>query len=400
MARPVSAPKTRPLVQKTPKPPVVKAKSKLGPVPFDKVEFTRTPGGRERGGGPGGEAWIISVDGKRAGVAYINLAVDAIRGQHASFHVFLNRPSQGRQIGRAAYQHCCQNSQYDVIYAHMRKSNLASRKAAEHAGFVEDTVPGDTQLVLAWRRDAVQPATFVSPEMIDSATCRERSTTRALQTAPSEATRASNEKSVSSLDLQFDEKSSDVIIWNGQVVMSRTEEAYFNVLFYKLAHLQPRTVLEIGFGLGISAGLIQQYLKPEKHDIYEIETSIYQDLVSFARQFPSVQPFCGDWDQCQINERYDFIFFDPFDYLPEESGEEGGEAETRRQAQRDARAEKMRALLNPEGVLCHPHFGDGDVPALSGFSTVVVARIKVSPIRMADETLCEDVAIVYHTPLA
>ncbi|MNM31875.1 hypothetical protein D3C81_424600 [compost metagenome] len=397
MARTVSTPRAKANTRKTPKPPAVKAKSKLGPVPFEKLEFVRAPGSRERGGGPGGEAWIISAEGKRAGLAYINLVEDAARGRHASFHVFLNRPSQGRQIGRAAYQHCCLNSQYDVIYAHMRKSNVASRKAAEHAGFAEATVAGDTQLVLVWHRDLDQAVRSASPEVSVSTPRTESPSARGSQAQTSSVVTASNEKSMSSIDLQFDEKSNDVLIWNGQVVMSRTEEEYFKALFSKLAHLQPRAVLEIGFGLGISAALIQQYLKPERHDIFEIETSIYQDLLSFSQHHPSVRPFCGDWNQYRIEERYDFIFFDPFDYHSGEEGEGGADGE---QAQRASRAQKMRALLNPGGVLCHPHFGDGDVPELPGFSTVIVERMRVSPIRMADETLCEDVAIVYHRPQA
>lgn len=82
--------------------------------------------------------------------------------------------------------------------------------------------------------------------------------------------------------------------------------------------------------------------------------------------------------------------------------EEGDEVDgpQRELDQRACRALKMRALFSPSGVLCHPHFGDGDVPELPGFTTVIVERMKVSPIRMADETLCEDVAIVYHKPIA
>lgn len=396
MGRSVSTPGSKVTARTTPKPPPVKAKSKLGPVSPEDLEFTRTPGSRERGGGPGGEAWVISVEGKRAGIAYINLVEDEVRGRHASFHVFLNRPSQGRQIGRSAYQYCCQNSQYDVIYAHMRKSNLASRKAAEHAGFVEAPT-GDSQLVLVWYRDTNRHAKPEHAEVssdIQDKDAHEHVT----QTRPTTAVRTFDEVPVSSLELQFDEKNSDVLVWNGQVVMSRTEEAYFEMLFSRLAYLNPRTVLEIGFGLGISATLIQQYLKPERHDILEIESTIYQDLLAFSQRHPSVQPFCGDWNRCHIEGNYDFIFFDPFDYHMEEGAQvEGFHCE---QAQRATRALKMRALLNPDGVLCHPHFGDGDVPELPGFATVIVERVKVSPIRMADETLCEDVAIVYHKPLA
>lgn len=396
MARSVSRPRSKTDAQTTPKPPPVKAKSKLGPLSPEKLVFTRTPGSRERGGGPGGEAWVISVEGKRAGIAYINLVKDEVRGRHASFHVFLNRPSQGRQIGRGAYQYCCQHSQYDVIYAHMRKSNLASRKAAEHAGFIEASAAGDSQLVMVWYRDANRDAkpgcSEVSSEMHDKSAPEYGSQDQPFTTGP-----RLHEVQLSSVDLQFDEKSSDVLIWKGQVVMSRSEEAYFEALFYKLTHLNPRTVLEIGFGLGISATLIQQYFKPELHDIFEIETSIYQDLLAFSQGHPSVRPFPGDWNRCHIDRHYDFIFFDPFDYHMEEGDQ--GEGPLCEQAQRASRAAKMRALLNPGGVLCHPHFGDGDVPELPGFATVIVERMKVSPIRMADETLCEDVAIVYHRPL-
>lgn len=159
MVRSVKQPKPKAAARKTPKPPPVPAKSRLGPVDLENVEFVRTPGTRERGGGPGGEAWIIQAHGKRAGTAYINMTEDVVRGTHASFHVFLNRPSQGRQIGRAAYRVCCLESRHDVIYAHMRKSNIASRKAAEHAGFIEASAPSDSQLVMVWHRSSANTAT-------------------------------------------------------------------------------------------------------------------------------------------------------------------------------------------------------------------------------------------------
>ncbi|SDS62900.1 hypothetical protein SAMN05216496_2027 [Pseudomonas sp. Z003-0.4C(8344-21)] len=194
---------------------------------------------------------------------------------------------------------------------------------------------------------------------------------------------------MSSIELQFDEKNEDVLIWNGQVVMSRTEEEYFKVLFRRLAYLKPVSVLEIGYGLGISAGLIQEYLMPLRHDIFEIEKAVCKDLERFSDANLSVHSHCGDWKQSVIDQQYDFIFFDPFDYSPNQQSDEEERAET---------ARRMRLMLNPRGVLCHPHFGDGDVPHLPGFTTVVVERLKVSPIRMADETSCEDVAIVFHRP--
>lgn len=152
MARPVSESNARPVRRSTPKPPTVTAKSKLGPVSSDAIVLIRTLGTLDKGGGAGGEAWIIIADGKRAGTAYINMVDDTVRGLHPSFHIFLNRPSQGRQIGRIAYERGCALSQYDVVYAHMRKSNTASRKAAEYAGFTEVTTQNDSQLVMVWYR--------------------------------------------------------------------------------------------------------------------------------------------------------------------------------------------------------------------------------------------------------
>lgn len=112
----------------------------------------RTKGTRGRGGGKGGEAWRVEVDGKRAGVVFVNLIDEPPIGPHASIQIFLNVANQGRKIGRIGYQKACEASAYDVIYAHMRKSNLASTKAAEAAGFADATPPGEAQKIMVWRR--------------------------------------------------------------------------------------------------------------------------------------------------------------------------------------------------------------------------------------------------------
>lgn len=62
---------------------------------------------------------------------------------------------RGGQIGRIAYQYCCELSRHDVVYAHMRKSNTASRKAAEHAGFVDTTTPEDSHWYWFGNRQAL-----------------------------------------------------------------------------------------------------------------------------------------------------------------------------------------------------------------------------------------------------
>ncbi|RSU72108.1 GNAT family N-acetyltransferase [Sphingomonas sp. S-NIH.Pt3_0716] len=132
----------------TPKPPPVVAHSPLGPIDPGLVRLVPSRGTTKRGGGPGGEAWVIEACGERAGTVFINLIEEPPIGKHASLQIFLNRESQGRQIGRLAYRKACEASQYDVIYAHMRKSNIASRRAAEEAGFADVTPVGHSQLIM------------------------------------------------------------------------------------------------------------------------------------------------------------------------------------------------------------------------------------------------------------
>jgi RimJ/RimL family protein N-acetyltransferase len=121
-------------------------------VQADQVQLHPTKGTARRGGGAGGASWRIEVAGKRAGVVFINWIDEPPVGPHASIQIFLNEASQGRGIGREGYRLAAEASAYDVIYAHMRKSNIASRRAAEAAGFIEDDRPGHSQLLMVWRR--------------------------------------------------------------------------------------------------------------------------------------------------------------------------------------------------------------------------------------------------------
>lgn len=132
-----------------------KIASTLPRVAADEVCLTRTKGTLLRGGGKGGEAWRVDVDGKRAGVVFINF-INVLNepplGDHPSLQIHLNAKSQGRGIGRIALQQACQASRYDVIYAYMSKANLPSRRAAAAAGFVNDTPQGYRQVRMVWRR--------------------------------------------------------------------------------------------------------------------------------------------------------------------------------------------------------------------------------------------------------
>lgn len=146
-----SGPRRKP-TRPTPKPKPTRVKPSSTFVHADQVVLVPTKGTAERGGGLGGEAWRIEADGKSAGVVFINFIDEAPVGQHASIQIYLNTSNQGRRIGRVAYRKACEASHYDAIYAHMRKGNEASRRAAEEAGFKDDTRPSMIQLLLVWRR--------------------------------------------------------------------------------------------------------------------------------------------------------------------------------------------------------------------------------------------------------
>ena len=71
-------------------------------------------------------------------------------------------------------------------------------------------------------------------------------------------------------------------------------------------------ILEFGFGMGISAGLIQEH-DIESHTIIEINDGIYDRLVEWAKDKPNVVPVKGDWyDDIPTTRKYDGIFYDGF----------------------------------------------------------------------------------------
>lgn len=138
----------------TPKPKLYRICKVVAPILPDQVDLVSTKGTKNRGGGLNGHAWRIEVNGKRAGVVFINYIDESPVGEHASIQIYLNKSSQGRHIGRIAYYSACQASNYDVIYAHMSKSNIASKRAAEEAGFKEEKKFNYSQRLMVWHRES------------------------------------------------------------------------------------------------------------------------------------------------------------------------------------------------------------------------------------------------------
>lgn len=149
--------KRRRPARETLKPRSVKPRKDASKVSDSDVHLISVAGTPNKGKGPGGEKWRIEVEGTRAGEVYINVIDEPPLGCHASLQIYLNIKSQGRGIGRVGYAKACQLSAHETIYAHMRRSNIASRRAAEAAGFVDATPPGFTQLILRWTRPMTAP---------------------------------------------------------------------------------------------------------------------------------------------------------------------------------------------------------------------------------------------------
>ena len=155
--RPTPKPKPRKRVRRKSSAPPPKPHIKREPVDPAEVKLVQGKGTPEHGGGPGGHYWHVQVGGRRAGYVFINRIDEEPYGEHASVQIFLNEDEQGKQIGRVAYRLACEQSRYDTVYAHMRKSNTASKRAAQEAGF-KALKDGQTQLNMVWHRPGTEKA--------------------------------------------------------------------------------------------------------------------------------------------------------------------------------------------------------------------------------------------------
>ena len=102
--------------------------------------------------------WHIYCNGVRAGQVYIDYITDPVLGNHAAINIFLNKKSQGKGIGRVGYRSACKKSGLETIYAHMRKTNIPSKKAALAAGFKELHDERFIQLVMVWKKSEQEQA--------------------------------------------------------------------------------------------------------------------------------------------------------------------------------------------------------------------------------------------------
>ena len=68
-------------------------------------------------------------------------------------------------------------------------------------------------------------------------------------------------------------------------------------------------ILEVGFGMGISANYIQEQ-DIESHTIIELNDEVYENAVEWAKDKPNTEIISGDWKCLELNKTFDAIFFD------------------------------------------------------------------------------------------
>ena len=188
---------------------------------------------------------------------------------------------------------------------------------------------------------------------------------------------------------RFDVKTPDLIVWKGHIVMSRSEKPFFEKLFRRVSRLRPKKVLEIWYGLGIFAQLIQGYLQPLEHHIVEIDTQIYKDLESYAAKMKSVLAIRGSFWTFKTTTQYDFIFNDPFEY-----GATDGATKEQERAYYTAKADRMRELCAPSAIVCQPQFWWHKPETMRAFRLKLHERLKVPPYLSAEGIYTDRAAIV------
>lgn len=142
--------RSRRLANKAPKKPFIP--SIVPRAREEDVELVEGSGGPKTGGGPRGHYWHIRHHSNRAGRAYINYHETESGDSRPSITVELNERSRGHGIGTIVFRKACELSQYDEVFASVRKSNIASRKALERAGFRPVENWKGSELYLVWKR--------------------------------------------------------------------------------------------------------------------------------------------------------------------------------------------------------------------------------------------------------
>lgn len=198
--------------------------------------------------------------------------------------------------------------------------------------------------------------------------------------------------------------SNDHLFINGELVMNKDELPIMKALS-KIVGEHGGDIVETGYGMGISAKLIDSYPKVKSHTIIEANKQVYQTLVDYKNTSSTpvsiipVLDFFEDWIKTVPDNSYDGVFYDTFP-LEVEDVNMIGPTYTRKVYQ------DIFRILKPGGVFTY--FGswemkDGDTQHLihSGFKpdNIYFDSIKVETYQHQQTyPLCETREDIYIVP--
>jgi predicted O-methyltransferase YrrM len=164
------------------------------------------------------------------------------------------------------------------------------------------------------------------------------------------------------LDLRGNQDLHQVVKYKNMAIIINTDSIYKddNIIMHSDVTLYSESaadiisenggnILEIGFGLGISANKVQSN-NPDKHVIIEIEEDIYNKALEWASGKSNVEVILGDWKTTvgNITDKFDGIYMDADQDAPDDL---------------ESFPEKVKNISNDGCILIQTSWGmDSDIP--------------------------------------
>ena len=100
-------------------------------------------------------------------------------------------------------------------------------------------------------------------------------------------------------------------IYKDDIIVMHSDVALYSESAADIVSENGGNILEVGFGLGISANKVQSN-NPTKHVIIEIEEEIYNKALEWAEGKENVEVILGDWKNVieNITDKFDGIYMD------------------------------------------------------------------------------------------